>query len=65
MEHKCETLKCDFCDARAVKIAQDLREIPGNSEYVTKIPMMNWRAGCSEHPVKSRTFYLDGRVIAR
>jgi hypothetical protein len=60
-----ENIKCDVCGDPAVKVAQDLREIPGNSEYVSKIPLRNWRAGCAAHPVTTRTFWLDGRVTVR
>jgi hypothetical protein len=57
-----QNIKCDVCGAQPERFAQDLREVPSEGIIRQKVALQNWRAGCAQHPVRSRTFYLDGSI---
>lgn len=59
-----QEMKC-ACGAKPVRFTQDLQEVPSEGVFRKKVALQNWRAHCLDHPVPSRTFYLDGIVRTR
>lgn len=53
--------KCDICDLPATMKARDVRQvIPEPLDAYLKIePYGEWHYGCDNHPVESRTYYID------
>ena len=56
---------CVVCGVSATNIAQDLREVPSDGDFVRWMQQWNWRGGCVQHPAKSKRFRLNGTVEIR